>query len=132
MAVLSSQRIEDFAFEVETEHHKVFVDVTEDLGGKDSAPSPHDYLEIALAGCTAITLQMYAKRKNIPLESTDVSIHIVTEGPENEIRRDIRLKGNLTDEQRQSLLAIAEKCPIHRFLTRGAKIESHLTKEDEK
>jgi putative redox protein len=67
---------------------------------------------------------MYAERKGIPLESADVKIKIVEEGTENRLLREIRLVGTLNEEQRQRLLAIAEKCPIHRFLSRGAQIET--------
>jgi putative redox protein len=73
---------------------------------------------------------MYANRKGIPLDSVDVKISIAKEGKDgNEIRRDIRFHGNLSEEQKTSLFAIAEKCPVHRFLERGAKIESHLVSE---
>jgi putative redox protein len=105
-------------------------DVPEKLGGGNKAPDPHDYLVAALAGCTTITMQMYANRKGIPLESADVKVQIVQEGAENRISREIKLIGDLTDEQRQKLFAIAEKCPIHNFLERGAKIESRLLAAD--
>jgi putative redox protein len=98
--------------------------VTVGSGGSKRGPDPHDYLQTALAACTALTMQMYAERKGIPLESADVKIKIVEEGTENRMLREIRLVGTLNDEQRQRLLAIAEKCPIHRFLSRGAQIET--------
>lgn len=125
MTVQSTHRLSDLAYEIQTNDFKVIADVPTKLGGENRGPDPHEYLQISLAGCTAITLQMYAKRKNIPLDSVDVKIEITKEGAENLIRRDIRLNGDLSEEQRQSLFAIAEKCPIHSFLSRGAKIESH-------
>ena len=87
---------------------------------------PQDYLLAALAGCTTITMQMYANRKGIPLKSADVKIQITKEGAENQILREIKLIGDLTEEQTQKIFEIAEKCPIHNFLERGAKIESRL------
>lgn len=126
MSIESSKRTGELSYEITSGDFKINSDVTEALGGNNSAPSPHDYLEAALAGCTAITLQMYAKRKNIPLESTDVKIKIVEEGALNRIQRDVHLVGDLTEEQRKLLFSIAEKCPVHKFITRGAQIESKL------
>lgn len=130
MSIESSKHLEGLAYDIKLPEFLIRVDVKEKLGGANSAPDPHEYLEASLAGCTAITVQMYANRKGIPLESVDVKISIVKEGSDgNEIRRDIRFYGNLTEEQKASLFAIAEKCPIHRFLERGAKIESHMMDE---
>lgn len=126
MPVGMTRQVAQRAFEIEASGHKVLTDVPEKLGGKDSAPGPHDYLEIALAGCTAITLTMYAERKNIPLEDVDVSIKITAEGDTNTMSREIRLIGNLTEEQKDQLLAIANKCPIHKFLEKGAQVHSSL------
>jgi putative redox protein len=126
MSVSATRKITQRAFEIQAKQHKVLTDVTEKLGGKDIAPDPHDYLNIALAGCTAITLTMYAERKQIPLEDVDVIINITAEGDTNTMTRDIRLKGNLTDEQKQQLLDIANKCPIHKFLEKGAQVTSKL------
>lgn len=126
MAVESTKRLGDLDFEVMVSGHRLVADVPERLGGQNLAPDPHDYMLTALATCTAITLQMYAKRKGIPLLSSDVKIRITQEGAENQILREIILHGDLTEEHRQSLFRIAEKCPIHNFLERGAKITSHL------
>lgn len=127
MAVESTKIIDGLAFEVHARQFKLVTDVTTDLGGLDRGPDPHDYLQVALAACTAITIQMYAKRKSIPLDYADVKIKITSEGPTgNMIVREITLVGQLSNEQKSALLAIAEKCPIHRFLTAGAKIETHL------
>jgi putative redox protein len=126
MSVESSKIIEGLAYEVTSHEFKVRVDVSEKLGGKNSAPNPHDYLEIALAGCTAITVQMYANRKGIPLQYSDVKITITAEGPKNEILREIKFVGDLTEEQKQSLFRIAEKCPLHNLISAGAKIETRI------
>ena len=69
---------------------------------------------------------MYANRKGIPLQSTNVKVQILKEGPENQILRDIEFIGELSEEQKKSLMIIANKCPIHLFLERGAKSESRL------
>lgn len=126
MAVESTLKTGNLDFEIVVSGHRLTVDVSEKLGGGNKAPDPHDYLLAALAGCTTITMQMYANRKNIPLVSADVKITIVKEGAENHILREIKLIGDLTEEQSQRLFEISEKCPIHNFLERGAKIESRL------
>ena len=126
MSVESTKRIGNLDFEITVSGHQLIADVPAKLGGLNAGPSPHDYLQAALATCTAITMQRYANRKGIPLTSSDITVRIVREGPTNQLLREIKLFGELTEEQRNSLFAIAEKCPIQRFLERGAKIESHL------
>jgi putative redox protein len=127
MPVESTKRIERLAFQVSVSGHELIADVPEKLGGTNKGPDPHDYLQAALAACTAITVQMYANRKAIPLESVDVKVRIVREGPENQIHREVKLIGPLDEDQKKRLLEIAEKCPIHHFLVRGAKIDTDLT-----
>jgi len=122
MSVLSSKKISNYTYAIETGDFLVNTDVAKKLGGNNFAPDPHQYLEVALAGCTVITVEMYAKRKKIPLESVDVTIDIIEEGEVNKMKRSIKFTGELTEEERASLIQIAEKCPIHRFLTRGAQI----------
>lgn len=127
MSVESAKITEGLAFEIKTGKFTLKADVEEDKGGKNSAPSPHDYLEVALAACTVITVQMVANRKGMPLQYTDVKIKITSEGASNEILREIKFVGNLTDEQKVYLFKIAEKCPVHKFLSAGAKITSVMS-----
>lgn len=100
--------------------HTVFADVTKDLGGDDSAPDPHDLYDAALAACKAITVMMYAKRKQIPLEYIDILIERdnsrETQGT-YVLNVTLSLLGQLTDEQKSQLAAIADKCPIHKLMT---------------
>lgn len=125
MSVEYTKRNNKLSHEIKTGHFLVNVDVPEKKGGLDTAPDPHQYLEVALAGCTAITVQMYANHKGWPLENCDVKIEIIAEGAENIISREICLIGpDLTDEQKVRLVEIANKCPIHKFLEKGAKIET--------
>lgn len=126
MSVESTHLINKLTFEVKSRKFTVNTDVVEKLGGDDSAPDPHQYVEIALASCTAITVTMYAKRKGIPLDDINVSIHITAEGEVNAISRSVQLIGNLTQEHKDSLMVIADKCPIHKFLSRGAQITTTL------
>lgn len=102
--------------------------VPEKLGGRDEGPNPHELLEAALAACTIITVQMYADRKGIPLESTDVKVNTVSEGAEKSvISREISFRGNLTTEQKTRLAEIADKCPIHKLLQSSVTIETKVS-----
>jgi putative redox protein len=103
-------------------------------GGTDAAPGPHELLLSALGACTSITLTLYAKRKGWPLAGVTVRLHHErTDGPSGiatRIDREIALAGALSEEQRQRLLEIAERCPVHRTLTSTIAIESRLAAPD--
>ncbi len=95
------------------------------LGGLDLGPTPHELVAAALATCTAQTLRLYAGRKGWPLGPVHVEVLAVRDpaaAPPDEFRRTITLGGALDDEQRARLMEIAEKCPIHRLLTTGARV----------
>lgn len=126
MSVESTKLINNLAFEITSHEFKINFDVPEKLGGNNTAPTPHDYYEAALAECTSITVMMYAKRKQIPLENIDVKIKIISEGAKNEISREIKFIGNLSEEQIASLTMIADKCPIHKLISAGAHITTQI------
>ncbi|NBA96318.1 OsmC family protein [Pseudomonas sp. R5(2019)] len=109
--------------------HEWLADVNQEQGGQDSGPSPHQLLLSALGGCTAITMSMYARRKEWPLEHIHVELAILKEEGKpvhTEIARSITLTGELTGEQRQRLLDIANACPVHKLLSGTVQIESRL------
>ena len=90
-------------------------------------PSPHDLLSAGLAECTALTLRLYADRKAWPLERVEVEVrHEVhpEARPRDVFRRTVKLIGALDAEQKQRLLEIADRCPVHRTLTTGSRIET--------
>jgi putative redox protein len=96
-------------------------------GGTGSGPSPYDLLSAALATCTTMTVRLYADHKGWPLEDISVDVeHAKVSGasPPDVFQRTIVLTGPLDDEQRTRLLEIAERCPVHRTLTTGARIET--------
>ncbi len=124
--ITKTQRVQGFVYEISSEQHTLRTDVPTKLGGSETAMDPHELLESALAGCTAITLQMYAKTKNWPLESVDVRIAITHEtAAASTLVRHIKLEGPLSDEQKSRLLEIANKCPIHKLLKSEITIETH-------
>lgn len=111
-----------------------------DMGGGNEGPTPYEYLLSALGAYTAITLRMYADRKEWPLDAAEVrlrheKIHCddAEECGENNrvdrIERTLVLEGDLDPEQRQRLLEIAEKCPVHRTLEQGARVRTRLEEE---
>jgi putative redox protein len=112
-------------------HHIMGSDEPEALGGKDTGPSPYEYILAALGACTAMTLRMYAARHKWPLEKVTVELrHDVlhpTGGTEaiDQFQRTISLAGNLTDEQHRRLVEIAERCPVSRTLKRGSEVVTH-------
>ena len=105
---------------IRIDQHSIFSDADVALGGDDSAPDPHDLYDASLAACKAMTLLMYAQRKKIALTSVDIDIERDNscEGKGVYVLNvSLTLNGDLTDEQRQSLGAIADKCPIHKLMT---------------
>jgi putative redox protein len=106
--------------------HTLAADVPASLGGDDAGPDPHEYLAVALGTCTAITVEMYARRKGLALDDVEVRVTQKQDGETLVMKRDIRLLGKLTDEQRQRLLEIANRCPIHQALAGHVRVESAL------
>lgn len=100
--------------------HLIYADEPKELGGTDEGMSPGALLLASLGSCTAITIRMYADRKELPLEGIKVELAICKEEdmePGTTISRKIELLGPLTPEQRERLMQIADKCPIHKLLS---------------
>lgn len=104
------------AFTVKVGRNAFTADVSEALGGDDLGPDPHDLLDASLGACTALTVMMVARRKQMPLDDIEVAItHSESEGL-YVLNRTLRFIGELTEEQRDYLLGIANKCPIHKAM----------------
>ena len=105
---------------VHVRDHILSADASPEEGGSDAGPSPHDLYDAALCACKALTVVWYAKHKGIPLENVEVS----TERDASEERKGtyrlavtLHLSGDLSEAQRQELLAAAGKCPLHKLMT---------------
>ena len=95
-------------------------------GGSGTGPSPHEYLGAALAACTSMTLKMYAGRKEMKLDNAIVTVNIERHDDVETFSREIQLQGNLSAEEKERLLEIADKCPIHKALAGQIQIKTQL------
>ncbi|OWS69751.1 OsmC family protein [Polynucleobacter campilacus] len=95
-------------------------------GGSGTGPSPHEYLGAALAACTSMTLKMYASRKAMGLENAIVIVDIERTDDVEKFTRDIQLIGNLSAAEKERLVEIANKCPIHKALAGQIQIKTQL------
>ena len=116
-----------FVQSVTVRGHKLFADEPLSFpGGTDKGLSPNDFLLSSLGSCTSITLRMYARLKKLPLDKIIITLNRNENG---DIDRKIELIGNLTDEQRNRLFEISNKCPIHKAITGKINITSSLIKK---
>jgi len=129
---------EGLAQDVRAGKHLLAADEPLAVGGTDSGPTPYDLLLAALGACTSMTLRMYARHKDLPLEGVSVTlrhakIHArdcddcdTKEGRIDRIEREIALRGPLSEEQRARMLEIADRCPVHRTLAGEISVRSKL------
>jgi len=127
-----------FAQEVVIGPHRLTADEPAELGGTGSGPSPYELLLAALGACTSMTVAIYARRRQWPLEEVSVrmkhsKIHAedcesceTKEGMLDRVESEIELTGELTPEQRAKLLEIAKKCPVRRTLTSEIDVRTRL------
>jgi putative redox protein len=125
-----------FAQEIHAGRHRIHADEPTSAGGTDTGATPYDLLLAALGACTSMTVGMYARRKEWPLQEVTVYLRHskiyardcseceTREGMLDRIERDIHFDGPLTDEQRSKLIEIANKCPVHRTLTSEINIQT--------
>jgi putative redox protein len=113
-----ARRREGFAHDVEIEGRRTIrVDEPTTMGGSDSGPSPTRLVAAGLAGCTAVTIEMYAERKGWDVGKVEVDVDVTyDEFAPLSFAVALRLPAELSDEQRKRLLVVARKCPVHKLL----------------
>ncbi|MFT4928379.1 MAG: putative OsmC-like protein/alpha-beta hydrolase superfamily lysophospholipase [Phenylobacterium sp.] len=136
--VVIKERNKAFTREVYSDSHFWLADEPSKVGGDNLGPDPYEHLLASLGTCTSMTLRMYANRKNLPLDDVTVELsHSRNHGDDCEqcddtnpqievIHRKVTLKGDLTDAQKQRLLEIADKCPVHKTLHNKLVVTSSL------
>ena len=132
------KHIKNYQQEAKTSQHTIIIDEAKDVGGDGKGPDPYDLLLSALGGCTSMTIMMYARRKGWPLEGVQVTLHhekihasdceecVTEEGKLDQITKTIFLKGDLSPEQRERLLEIADRCPVNKTITTECHVVSTL------
>ena len=130
---------EGFAQDISAGAHRLRSDEPISMGGSGTGPTPYDFLLAALGSCTSMTVAMYARRKQWPLESVTVRLRHMRVHAEDcaeceskggkldLIEREISFVGSLEEHQRSRLLAIANRCPVHLTLTSEVRITTRLT-----
>ncbi|WP_263840390.1 bifunctional alpha/beta hydrolase/OsmC family protein [Salinibacter sp.] len=128
---------------IQAGRHALVGDEPESVGGDDDGPTPYGFLLSALGSCTGMTLRMYADRKEWPLDETIVrlsheKVHAedcedcdTEQGQVDRITREIEIRGRLSDDQRERLFEIANKCPVHRTLLGDVDVRSSLRSRDD-
>jgi putative redox protein len=110
--------------------HTLIADELTEKGGLDLGPAPGDYICMSLASCTVITLRMYANRKGWNLEKIHAKVNLVSgkalPSGNNTFYVELSFSGDLTNEQRQRLMEIADACPVHRLLKKPTDIITML------
>ena len=106
--------------------HSLLADEPESIGGQDTGPAATDLLRLSLASCTAITLRMYANRKEYEID--EIRVHVTSEKVANTFTVDMKIEidGQLDDAIRSRMLQIAKACPVHKILTNPVEIKTEL------
>jgi putative redox protein len=120
-------KADTYTCDINAGKHQMVADEPVPLGGDDLGAAPYQYLKAALGTCTAMTIRMYSERKKWPVENVIVTLrHSRDANKQSVFERDIQLVGELTEKQRETLLDIADRCPVHKTLSNGVTILSKL------
>jgi putative redox protein len=113
-----ARQTKNFTHELEVRDHKLVADEPEEDGGEDLGPSPQELLAASLASCTAITMEMYARRKGWNTDGLEIDVDYTPadRGSPTRFNLVMRMPAHLSEEQVEKLRVIAAKCPIHRTL----------------
>lgn len=139
--VASLDQVDKFTTDMALGSHKLQADEPEDFGGENLGPSPYELVSGGLAACTAMTIQMYAKRKKWAVENVEVHInhkkdhcedckHVDDKNSKIDVfERNLIITGDLEEKQMQKLLEIANKCPVHKTLLGDVEVKTQLVEE---
>ena len=125
MVTVTARRREGYAHDVEIEGgHSLLIDEPVEADGADEGPSPTRVLAASLAACTAITIEMYAARKEWPLDDVEVVVEMEYGQPSvpKSFAVTVRLPKELSEEQAERLRTIAGRCPVHRALKHETEV----------
>lgn len=103
-----------------------WADLAASDGGSGLHPTPHELLDSALAACTVLTVQLYARRRDYPLEGVQAQVTREQAGTVYRMRRRLELAGPLTATQRADLLRVANACPVHKALAGSFEVQTEL------
>ena len=120
------------AHSVQIRGHTLTTDISEAEGGDDAGPSPHDLYDAALGACKALTVLWYARKKGIPVDDIQAAVEHDDSGERAGVYRlavKLKIQGELTDAQLKELHAVADKCPVHKLMTR---VSTEITTEVER
>ncbi|MEO0576502.1 MAG: bifunctional alpha/beta hydrolase/OsmC family protein [Pseudomonadota bacterium] len=128
---VAATRTGSFRTDINVAGHDIVADEPASVGGSNSGPTPTALLDAALASCTSMTIQMYARHKSLPLTKVSVDVTHNKEESDGEtitvFHRNVTLEGDLTDAQRARMMEIADRCPVHRTLHSDVQVRSTLT-----
>jgi len=123
MTKIIARRREGFTHDIEIGDHSMVIDEPTAAGGNDEGPSPTRVLAASLAACTAITVEMYADRKEWDVGQLEVEVELHADGPvPKSFDVTLRCPGTLDDEQLERVLKIAAKCPVHKALSDNTEV----------
>ena len=116
----------NYVSEAKIRSHFVVTDVPVSEGGADTAPTPVEYLLTAIGGCVAVTLRMYAARRNWDVGEITVNVFQLKDENGAYLTEEISFEKEITEDQRKRLLVFAGKCPVAKMVKEGTRIESKI------
>ena len=117
---------DQYKTELITSGHYLIADEPAEKKGTNLGPDPQEFLLSALASCTAITLRMYADRKQWPVDQIKVYVTVETMKEKSIFKCEISIEGTLDESQRDKMVQIAKSCPVHKILTNPIEVNTEL------
>ncbi|HEU0023650.1 MAG TPA: OsmC family protein [Thermoleophilaceae bacterium] len=129
MRATASRRHNSLKHDLRVRTHRLLADEPEENGGDDAGPSPEELLAASLASCSAITMEMYARRKGWDVGQLEVEVDYepAQRGSPTRFSMNVRLPKEMSDDQRERLMQIAAKCPVHRTLEGEVMFDERVT-----